>query len=217
MKIPALSIIFTLITAVTFAGDSPLLSKSDTTVALSQQYSLENGLPNSNYLAINERNATRHFAKVITLYNSFMSKSLKKGSLKEAEETLLKKSIPLSLRYGTAQSDYSCFMALAKIYADQKKYTQAKWYFIQSNTSAIKGKNSKGEVTSLIKLAQVKGHIGDYLLALQDLRQAEKIALKIKYKSSLPEIRKGIALYSTKKAAAKTIASLTKPEAGGNR
>ena len=183
MRIINLSIILILITAVSFAANTPLPLKSDTTVALSQQYSLETGLPNSNYLAINELNASRHFSKVIALYNYFTSKNLKKGSLKAAEETLLKKTIPLSLRYGTDLSNYNSFMALAKIYLDQKKYTQAKWYYIQSNTSAIKGQNSKGEVMSLIKLAHVKGFIGDNSLALRDLKQAEEIAINTKHKT----------------------------------
>jgi hypothetical protein len=210
MRILILSIIYTLAASFSFAAVNNVNAKADTTVVLTQQYSLETGLPNSNYIAINQRNASRHFVKVITLYNNLASKSLKKGSLKDAEETLLKKSIPLSLRYGNDLSNYNCFMALAKVYVDQKKYTQAKWYFIQSNTSALKGKNSKGQVMSLIKLAHVKGLVGDKTLALQDLKQAEKIAIKTNYKSSLPEIRKAIASLSENKEAAKTLASVAK-------
>lgn len=217
MKKLSLITIFTLITALSFAGNTQLGSESDTTVALSQHYTIQNGLPNSNYTAIIERNATRHFSKVMGLYNSFMSKSLKKGSLEEAEETLLRKTIPLSLRYGTDLSDYNCFMSLGKVYIEQKKYSQAKWYFIQSNTSAIKGKNNKGQVLSLIKMAEVKGLIGDNVLAVQDLKLAEKIALKSNYKSSLPEIKKAMALYAEKKEATKTIANIVKSEAGEGR
>lgn len=207
MRILTLSMIFTLIAAGSFAKNRQLRTGSDTIVVLSQQYS---GLPNSNYIALNERNATRHFAKIITLYNYFAAKSLKNGSSKTAEQTLLKRSIPLSLRYGTDQSDYNCFMALANIYAGQKKYSQAKWYFIQSNTSAKKGNYSKGQVLSLMRLAYVKRMIGDNTLALQDLKEAERIAIKSKFKSSLPEIRKTIKAYS--KAPEKALASVKKNE-----
>lgn len=208
MRILTLPVIFTLFTLSSFAGDSQLKTDSDTTVVLSKHYT---GLPNSNYIALNERNATLHFAKIITLYNYFAAKSLKKGSSKTAEQTLLKKSIPLSLRYGTNQSDYNCFMALANIYVGQKKYSQAKWYFIQSNTSAKKGNYSKGEVLSLMRLAYVKRMIGDNSLALKDLKEAERIAVKNKLKSSLPEIRRTIKAYS-KKGPAKALASVKKTE-----
>lgn len=206
MRILTIYIIFSLIAHISFAGNSQFKTEPDTTVALSQQYS---GLPNSNYIALNERNATRHFAKIITLYNSFAAKSLKGGALKAAEQTIIKRSIPLSLRYGTDHSDYTCFMALANVYVSQKKYSQAKWYYIQSNTSAKKGHNTKGEVQSLIKLAAVKRTIGDNTLAIQDLKQAEKIAVKHKLKSSLPEIRRNIKAYS-KKEYAKTLATIKK-------
>jgi hypothetical protein len=212
MRIITLSIIFTLIAITSFAADSQFKSEFDKTVALSQQSSLETGLPNSNYVALTEKNATRHFAKTITLYNYLAAKSVKNGSLKTAEKTLISGSIPLSLRYGTDQSDYTCFMALAGVYVNQKKYSQAKWYYIQSNTSAKKGNNNKGQVLSLIQLAQVKRAIGDNTLAIQDLKQAEKIAVKYKFKTSLPEIRSNIKAYS-KKEAAKTIASVKKTEA----
>ena len=211
MRILTFSIIFTLLATFSFAAASHLKIEPDTTVALSQQYTLETGLPNSNYIALMERNATRHFSKVITFYNYLAAKSSKGGSLKTAEATMLKKSIPLSLRYGTDQSDYTCFMALADNYVSQKKYSQAKWYYIQSNSSAKKGKNSKGEVLSLMKLAYVKKTIGDNSLAIQDLKLAEKIAVKNKFKTSLPEIRKNIKDYR-KKEPAKTIASVKKTE-----
>ncbi|HEY1006387.1 MAG TPA: tetratricopeptide repeat protein [Sphingobacteriaceae bacterium] len=145
-------------------------------------------------------------SNVIVLYNSLASKNRTKGSLKAAEETLLKKSIPLSIRYGNDRTNYNCFMALATCYADQKKYTQAKWYFIQSNISAKKAGYSRGEVLSLVQLAKLKRLIGDHRLALDDFREAEKLAERINFKSELPGIRKSIASFGTAEKTAEKIA-----------
>ncbi len=134
-------------------------------------------------------------SNVLILYNSLATKSRTKGSLKAAEETLLTKSIPLSIRYGNDRTNYNCFMALATCYADQKKYTPAKWYFIQSNISAKKAGYARGEVLSLIQLAKLKRLIGDDQLALDDFREAEKLAERINFKSELPGIRKNIASF----------------------
>lgn len=134
-------------------------------------------------------------SNVIVMYNHLASKSSTKGSLKAAEEMLLKKSIPLSIRYGTDRTNYNCFMALAQCYVDQKKYTQAKWYFIQSNISAKKAKYGRGEVLSLMQLAKLKKVIGDDRLALEDFKEAEKLAIKINFNTQLPLIRKSIATF----------------------
>lgn len=146
-----------------------------------------------NYNAVFKLGNARLLSNLVVFYNHLASKSVKKGSLAEAEETLLKKSIPLSIRYGNAQTNYNCFMALAKCYVGQKKYTPAKWYYIQSNIAAQKAKYPKGEVLSLIQLANLKKTIGDDSLALADFKAAEKIAVAIKLKTALPGIRKSIA------------------------
>lgn len=138
---------------------------------------------------------SRLVSNVIVLYNNLASGSRTKGSLRAAEETLLKKSIPLSIRYGNDRTNYNCFMALASCYADQKKYTQAKWYFIQSNISARKAGYTRGEVLSLVQLARLKRLIGDHQLALDDYREAERLAVRINLKSELPGIRKSIASF----------------------
>ena len=213
MRIITLSIIFACASIFSFGANSQFNTDSNSTVAFPAQ---SGGLPNSNFIAINERNATLHFTKVVALYNDFAAKSLKKGSSKTAEHMLLKRSIPLSLRYGTNESDYDCFMALANIYVGQKKYSQAKWYFIQSNESAKKGNYSKGEILSLMRLAYVKRLIGDNTLALQDLKLAEKIAAKTKHKTYLTQIRKTIKAYS-KKSASKSLASVKKAQPAGGR
>lgn len=151
-------------------------------------------VPDNNH-AIFKLGNTRLILNLVDFYNHFATKSLTKGSLAEAEETLLKKAIPLSVRYGSPQSTYNCFMALAKCYLGQKMYTQAKWYFIQSNIAAQKAKYRKGEVLSLIQLAGLKKTIGDDSLALADLKEAQRIAVAIKYKTILPGIKKSIAAF----------------------
>lgn len=164
-----------------------------------------------NYHAVFKLGNAHLTANLVIFYNHLASKSIRKGSLKEAEETLLKRSIPLSIRYGTPRTNYTCFMALAKCYADQKKYTQAKWYFIQSNLAARKARYPKGEVLSLIHLADVKKTIGDHRLALEDLKQAQKIAVAIRLKSLLPGIKKSMVALSSE-----TKQNSASPERTGN-
>lgn len=161
---------------------------------------------------MNSSNA-RLMTNVIVLYNNLASKNLNKGSLRAAEETLLKKSIPLSIRYGNDRTNYNCFMALAQCYVDQKKYTQAKWYYIQSNISAKKAKYGQGEVLSLMQLAKLKKVIGDDKLALNDFKEAERLAVKLNFKSQLPLIRKSIAAFPGQQTT-QAVNSTSKPVEG---
>jgi hypothetical protein len=58
---------------------------------------------------------------------------------------------------------------------------------------ARKINNPSGIVTSLINLAHVKMSIGDHLLALRDLREAEQLSLKHKLNYKLIEIKNDLA------------------------
>ena len=189
-------------------------SKTDSAVYISIQ-KLEMDSLNSNYKAILYESNKPLMSNVLVMYDFLVSKDMRKGSARLAEETLLKKSIPLSIKYGTDKTNYNCFMALAKCYIDQKKYTQAKWYYIQSNISAKKAKYPQGEVLSLMQLAVVKKIIGDDELALQDFKEAEKLAVKINFKSPLMQIRKSIAAFPGEKASGKEASLVASDVKGG--
>lgn len=112
---------------------------------------------------------------------------------KEAEALIMKKALPLY--YYKLQNKIGamkCYDQLAEIYALQKRYSEAKWFNIQSNMLARKINNPAGIINSLINLAHVKMSIGDNQLALRDLKEAEQLSVSIKYKSKLAEIKNGL-------------------------
>ena len=214
MKILIYTALLSVIGNLSFAAAKSGHPGDDPAVRLIQHSAGSSQTLGDNMSSIMYLSNARLMSNVIVLYNNMASKSLNKGSLKAAEETLLKKSIPLSIRYGNDRTNYNCFMALAKCYVDQKKYTQAKWYYIQSNISAKKAKYGQGEVLSLMQLAKLKKVIGDDKLALSDFKEAEKLAVKINFKSQLPQIRKSIAAFPGQETAKASIATASKSEEG---
>jgi len=65
-----------------------------------------------------------------------------------------------------------CFNSLAKVYRSQKKYPQAKWFILQSNTLSRIKKDVPNIMASLLVLANIKMEIKDYSLAMRDLNEA---------------------------------------------
>jgi tetratricopeptide (TPR) repeat protein len=108
----------------------------------------------------------------------------------DAESLVLRKALPLYY-YGLKDKNGTirCYDQLADTYQQQKKFTQAKWFYIQSNMLARKINSPLDIVKSLINLAHVKMSIGDYQLALLDYKEAEQIALKNKFKDQLIGIK----------------------------
>lgn len=75
-------------------------------------------------------------------------------------------------RYNDTAALVSNFDILARLYHDQKKYTQAKWFILQSNTLSRDKNDTTRIISSLLELASVKSDIKDYDLALRDLHEA---------------------------------------------
>jgi len=68
------------------------------------------------------------------------------------------------------------FDILAKVYRSEKKYVQAKWFILQSNTISRVKNDVPNIITSLLLLASIKTDIKDYNLAMRDLNEAMKLA-----------------------------------------
>ncbi len=64
------------------------------------------------------------------------------------------------------------FDCLGAAYAIQGKYTQAKWFILQSNYISRYRKDAPHIISSLIDLANIKTEIRDYKLAKKDLNEA---------------------------------------------
>ncbi|TSD66500.1 hypothetical protein FFF34_003590 [Inquilinus sp. KBS0705] len=78
----------------------------------------------------------------------------------------------------------TCFDYLAKVYQSQKKYSQAKWFLLQSNKISRGYKDNFNVITSLVRLASVKMDNKDYKLAMRDLNEA----LILSTKNKLPKL-----------------------------
>lgn len=68
------------------------------------------------------------------------------------------------------------FDGLAKVYRSQKKYPQAKWFILQSNTISRGIHDIPNIMSSLLVLANIKMEIKDYRLAMRDLDEALKLS-----------------------------------------
>lgn len=66
---------------------------------------------------------------------------------------------------------------LAKVYHEQKEYTQAKWFILQSNTLAREQNDTPNIISSLLTLASIKSDIADYSLAMRDLNEALQLSI----------------------------------------
>jgi len=75
--------------------------------------------------------------------------------------------------YFALRTDYDL---LSQAYFIQKKYTQAKWFNLQSNNISRNLYETPNIIRSLIRLATIKTAIKDYKLAQQDLDEAMVLA-----------------------------------------
>jgi tetratricopeptide (TPR) repeat protein len=115
----------------------------------------------------------------------------------DAEFMIIRRALPLYRSAGYVPGRIGCFDALGHIYHDQKRYSEAKWYFLQANTLARTLKDTVAIAESLINTGRVKTSISDYKLALKDFREAERLAQKHKYLKQLRDVNDAFAeLYS---------------------
>lgn len=103
----------------------------------------------------------------IALYNN---------SLEAAEKILLEKTLLYFTRAESNPGRMACFEMLARIYTLQKRFSEAKWFYIQQHTLSRLLGNKASRFRSLIGLSQVKTAIKDYSLAAADLKLAKSLA-----------------------------------------
>jgi tetratricopeptide (TPR) repeat protein len=72
------------------------------------------------------------------------------------------------------------FDDLAKVYSSQKKFSQAKWFILQSNSISRIKKDVPNLISSLIRLATVKMELKEYKMAMRDLNEALSLSVKNK-------------------------------------
>ena len=110
-------------------------------------------------------------------------------SLDIAEAILLKeaKHHMRFREYTTASTDFN---TLAKLYVVAKRFSEAKWFLLQSNTIAKRESNDKLTIINLLDLATIKAATGDLALARTDLKEAYQLATAKGMSTDLVEIDK---------------------------
>lgn len=114
---------------------------------------------------------------------------------KQAESLILKNALSLYRSADNLNGRIGCFDVLGHIYFEQKRYSEAKWFFIQANTQSRNLDNQKGIITSLVNLSKVKIAIHDNALALRDLKEANTLANSMNNLSMMADVKKGYSLY----------------------
>ncbi|OKS86788.1 hypothetical protein [Mucilaginibacter polytrichastri] len=108
-------------------------------------------------------------------YNAIQDRQLKTAY----QENALKYTLSALHQYSRMDDSTglrTSYDRLAKVYHDQKKFSQAKWFILQSNTLAREQRDVPNIVASLITLADIKMDIHDFDLARGDLREALELS-----------------------------------------
>lgn len=116
-------------------------------------------------------------------------------------ETSVMKSLKNSMRYRKLDNMRDEFEQLSEIYMKQGRFSEAKWYLLQSYDISKGKKDIQGIVNSLISLAVVKLAIGDFAMARQDLLEAKELSSTNGLFLKLLEIEKQIQQLHFKKVA----------------
>ena len=94
----------------------------------------------------------------------------------QAAENMVMRTAQHNMRFRVYTDASYNFSELAKLYIQQNRYSEAKWYLLQSNIISRQQNDDKHTIANLIDLATIKSDLGDYTQAQQDLTEAHDIA-----------------------------------------
>jgi hypothetical protein len=110
----------------------------------------------------------------------------------EAAEAVVMHTAQHNMRFRVyADASYN-FSELAKLYIQQNRFSEAKWYLLQSNIISRSENDDHHTILNLMDLASIKVSIGDYDLAQQDLTEAHDIACFHDLKEDMAAVDKKI-------------------------
>jgi hypothetical protein len=96
-------------------------------------------------------------------------------SIELAEEAIL-----IQAKHNMRFREYSMasynFSDLAALYLQQNRFSEAKWYLLQSNDIARRSENTRHLLDNLLILSDIKIQIGENTLAMADLQDARDVA-----------------------------------------
>jgi hypothetical protein len=94
----------------------------------------------------------------------------------QAAEAVVMKTAQHNMRYRVYNDASYNFSDLAHLYIQQNRFSEAKWYLLQSNLISREQNDDKHTIANLIDLATIKSGLGDYTQAQQDLTEAHDLA-----------------------------------------
>ncbi len=148
------------------------------------------------YPAISAPSETRHSIVQLPVFTVNNNRDVQARHLKRTKYsyTAVESSVIKSAQHNMALESFTNasydFQDLGRMYIRQKRFSEAKWYLLQSNNISRRQNDDKLTVSNLIDLATVKANIGDYKLAEEDLTEAYAIATLRGYNEDLVEIEK---------------------------
>ncbi|WP_461453087.1 hypothetical protein [Mucilaginibacter sp.] len=117
-------------------------------------------------------------------------------------------------RYNDTTGLRTSFDNLAKVYRSEKKFSQAKWFILQSNTLARAKNDVPNIISSLLELALIKTDIKDYTLAMRDLNEALKLSSANHLSKTESDVQMGyVTLYNNMKLYTKADIALKRHDA----
>ncbi|GAB2690728.1 hypothetical protein GCM10027037_12390 [Mucilaginibacter koreensis] len=140
-------------------------AKAELYLKMAQAY-LDQKAPNRVFKARNSENAVNYTMLALHLYS------------KMEDTTGLRKS----------------YASLGKAYHAGRKFTQAKWFMVQSTMIAKGQKDVPTMVANLVELATIKMESGDYVTAKKDLNYAKKLSTTYNVEGYQEDILQGLAI-----------------------
>jgi hypothetical protein len=120
------------------------------------------------------------------------------SDMDEVEASMLKEA-KHNMRFRIYNQASYNFSDLAKFYVKQNRFSEAKWYLLQSNNISRQQDDTKHTIANLVALANIKTEIGEYTLAKADLQEAHDMATAKGLLADLPEINKRISFLQNNK------------------
>lgn len=125
----------------------------------------------------------------------------------EAAEAVIMKTAQHNMRFRVYNDASYNFSELAALYVQQNRFSEAKWFLLQSNIISRNENDDKHTISNLIELAGIKAQLGDYTQAQDDLTEAHAMAMGRGFRDDLLQIEKKIQYIKQSK-----LSSAPKPE-----
>jgi len=120
----------------------------------------------------------------------------------EVDEDAILKVAKHNMRFRIYNEASYNFTDLAVLYLKQNRFSEAKWYLLQSNNIAKQAGNVRHVLDNLYLLAEIKTSIGELPLAMTDLQEAHDLAVSKAMLTDVALVDKKIKFLQTNKIVA---------------